>query len=677
MRLIEQITSLMNQQQKIRNIALVAHIDHGKTTLSDSLLAVAGILAPSTAGEARALDFLPEEQRRGITMKTANISLILKKDDAEFLVNLVDSPGHVDFSGKVARALRIVDGAIVVIDAVEQIMAQTETVIRQCITEGVKPVLFINKIDRLINELKLSPKEIAERIEIIYSNFNLLVKKYSQNTSLPSWHVSTKDGSVVFGSALHRWALSVPLAKEKNITFKSITKLYQENNLEALQNLLPIATPLINLIIDHLPNPVVAQQYRIKKIWKGETESALGRALLTCEKDSTAPVVFGSTKLLTDPHAGLVVLGRVFSGVMREKMPLRLVNTNEVRTVQNLYVFMGEDKKRVKAVPAGNIIALSGLGKVSPGETLVSSTITSLAPFEKITYLANPVVTVAIEPEMLRDLPHLKHLLERFDLEDPNLSVRIDDQSGEILLMGLGELHLETVVKDLSKEIPCVASKPLVVLVEKIAQPSGKVQYELFSTHVTLAVEPINTPYISPAKEEDTKGDRVINMPQYHNEIILSRSLLSRLSKESIEHILLGARNALSSGPIGAKPVSEVRVKIMDFTTEGVEKFEHTVPAIRNAIWEALRHGKVATQEPIYHIQITIPAAYLGKVTTILNKRRGTILDIRADQDLLIISGNLPVAESFGINQALRSETEGRAFWQMSFDRYEPISNTH
>jgi elongation factor 2 len=259
----------MRNPQKIRNIALVAHIDHGKTTLSDSLLATAGLLAPSTAGAARALDYLPEEQRRGITMKTANISLIVQRNNQDYLVNLIDSPGHVDFSGKVARALRIADGAIVVIDAVEQIMAQTETVIRQCITEGVKPVLFINKIDRLINEIKLSPKKIAERIEVLYTAFNSLIAKFSSNQKVPKWQCTTKDGSVVFGSALHKWALSVPIAREKNITFEQIINCYKNNNLQELTELLPISDPLLSIITDHLPDPVTAQNYRMQRIWNG------------------------------------------------------------------------------------------------------------------------------------------------------------------------------------------------------------------------------------------------------------------------------------------------------------------------------------------------------------------------------------------------------------------------
>ncbi|MHA1122847.1 MAG: GTP-binding protein [Candidatus Heimdallarchaeota archaeon] len=667
----------MTNQKKIRNIALVAHIDHGKTTLSDSLLVSAGILAPSIAGEARALDFLPEEQRRGITMKTANISLIVKKEDEEFLINLIDSPGHVDFSGKVARALRIVDGAIVVIDAVEQVMAQTETVIRQCVTEGVKPILFINKVDRLINELKLTPNQISERIEILYNNFNALVKKFSKNSSVPKWRSSTRDGSVVFGSALHRWAISIPIAKEIEITFDQIVEYYSKNEIETLQQLLPIEKPLIDMIINHLPDPITAQKYRIQNIWKGDLTSSVGKAMINCQTEGEdIPLVFGSTKILMDKHAGQLVLGRIFSGILMEKTNVILLNTKEPKKIQNIYVFMGEDKKQLTQVPAGNTVAISGLGEINPGETLVSINQKEMLPFEEIKYLASPVVTVAIEPEMLRDLPQLKKVLERFDLEDPNLLIRIDDQSGEILLMGLGELHLETVVNDVSLLVKCTSSSPLVIFVERISKPSGEISRDEFGSKVRLLVESNTEDKTPPPSVGEEIGDYIEGLSQYKNEVVIKKSIINKFSKEAIENILVGIRSALISGPISSKPVAGVRIIIRDFEATEGEKFEHTVPLLRNSVWDALRKGEIATQEPIYKIQITTPAMYLGKVTSVINKRRGDIVDVRSDQDLIIISGSLPVAESFKIDQDLRSDTEGRAFWQMSFERYEIISET-
>jgi len=175
---ISEILSLMKNTVQIRNIGLVGHIDHGKTTLSDSLLSEAGLLSPDLAGEARALDYLEEEQKRGITMKSTNISLYYEKTlegQEPFLINLVDTPGHLDFSGKVTRALRLIDGVVVVVDAVEEIISQSETVIRQALQEGVKPVLFINKVDRLIRELKLSDEKIKQKYIRIIKKFNALI----------------------------------------------------------------------------------------------------------------------------------------------------------------------------------------------------------------------------------------------------------------------------------------------------------------------------------------------------------------------------------------------------------------------------------------------------------------------------------------------------------------------
>lgn len=675
---VEKIALLMENQKNIRNVVLVAHIDHGKTTLSDSLLASGGILAPSTAGEARALDFLPEEQRRGITMKTANISLIFKKENEDYLVNLIDSPGHVDFSGKVARALRIADGAIVVIDAVEQVMAQTETVIRQCIAEGVKPILFINKIDRLIKELKLSAQQIAERIEIIYNNFNSLVNKFAKGTNLPKWHSSTRDGSVVFGSALHRWAISLPIVKKTDITFEKIIELYNKKEEMILQELLPIEKPLIEMIINHLPNPLDAQKYRIQKIWRGDLASSVGKAMVECKASGEdIPLVFCTTKTLRDQHAGSLVLGRIFSGILTEKTEVYLVNSNTKAKIQNAYVFMGSDKKRINNIPAGNTVAVSGLGTVHPGETIANISPKELVPFEDIEYLANPVVTIALEPKMLRDLPALKRALERFDLEDPNLIVTIDEKSGEILLLGLGELHLETVVIDLSEEVACTASPPIVIIAERINQPSAKITSEMFGSEVSLNVQPIGkTQSITEDQQQQISADEQIyleKLKQYNNEIIIPQKLFSKLSSDAKENIITGVKGALLAGPISSKPVFGVRVIIQDFTTEHGEKYEHTVPLLRNAVWDALRSGKITSQEPIYRIQITTPTTYLGKITSILGKRRGSIVDVRTDQDMLIITGDLPVAESFHIDHDLRSDTEGRAFWQMTFDRYESI----
>jgi len=194
--------------------------------MTDSLLAEAGLLSPKIAGEARALDYLEEEQKRGITIKTANISLLHESEGKPFIINLIDTPGHVDFTGKVTRALRAIDGAVVVVDAVEEVMVQTETVTRQALQERVKPVLFINKVDRLIRELKLNLDEIQKKLIRIINDFNNLIELYGEKDQRENWKVDAAKGNVAFGSALHRWGFTVDIARRKGFKFADIVKAY-------------------------------------------------------------------------------------------------------------------------------------------------------------------------------------------------------------------------------------------------------------------------------------------------------------------------------------------------------------------------------------------------------------------------------------------------------------------
>ena len=201
---IAEVLDILKQKDQIRNIGIIAHVDHGKTTTTDSLLAAAGLLSPTLAGKALALDYLEEEQQRQMTIKAANISLYYEMNGKPYVINLIDTPGHVDFSGRVTRALRAIDGAVVVVDAVEGVMTQTETVVRQALEERVKPVLYINKIDRLIKELRLTPEKIQETLVRIVMDINRLIEMYAEPQYKQKWKVSFQDGSVAIGSAKDR-----------------------------------------------------------------------------------------------------------------------------------------------------------------------------------------------------------------------------------------------------------------------------------------------------------------------------------------------------------------------------------------------------------------------------------------------------------------------------------------
>jgi elongation factor 2 len=487
---IIEILKLMEKTNNIINIGLVGHIDHGKTTLSDSLLSEAGFLSAELAGEARALDFLEEEQRRGITMKSANISLYYEKSiegHEPFLINLVDTPGHLDFSGKVTRALRLVDGAVVVVDAVEEVITQSETVIKQALQEGVKPVLFINKVDRLIRELKLSDDEIKKKYIRIIKSFNTLIERYADHPFNKRWKVSPLAGNVAFGSALHKWGFTLKILEKNVLKFKDIRERYNKDTYTKdtyadLANFFPIHKAILEMVVDHLPNPIEAQKYRIEKIWDGNINSELGRAMASC--DPNGPLIVCLSKVQVDKH-GLIATGRIFSGSCTNKKEIFLLNENSFEKIQRIAIFMGQRREQVEKVPVGNIVAIEGLKKIKSGETIIDSKkIDEMVPFESVKYITNPVMTVSIEPEYLRDLDQMKELIENILIEDPNLKFEINEESGEFLLSGVGSLHLEVTANEIRKRgVEVSISEPRAVFKEScrhksslisVSSPNGK-----------------------------------------------------------------------------------------------------------------------------------------------------------------------------------------------------------
>src|SRR4030042_2541696 len=312
---IAEIQQLMGKKEALRNIGIIAHIDHGKTTCADSLLAGAGLLSLQMAGTARVLDYLDEEQKRKITIKTANISLIYRAGGDPYIINLVDTPGHVDFTGKVTRALRSIDGAVVVVDAVEEIMAQTEIVIRQALEERVRPVLFINKVDRLITELKLNAEQIQKKFSRVIGNCNDLLEIYGETPFKGKWKIDPAAGSVAFGSALHRWGFTLSTAQQKDIKFSDIIGAYENGDYEKLRKTLPLHSAILDMAVKHIPNPLEAQGYRVEKIWKGDMTSKVGKTMAGC--DDNGPPTVCITHVQAHPNSGLIATGRLFSGTVK------------------------------------------------------------------------------------------------------------------------------------------------------------------------------------------------------------------------------------------------------------------------------------------------------------------------------------------------------------------------
>ena len=368
---IAKAMALIENPERIRNIGIAAHIDHGKTTLSDNLIAGAGMMSEELAGKQLMLDFDEQEQARGITINAATASMVHVFNGDDYLINLIDTPGHVDFGGDVTRAMRAVDGAIVVVDSVEGVMPQTETVIRQALKERVKPVLFINKVDRLINELKLNAEEMQKRFMKIITDVNRLLMKYSAEEFKQAWQVNVQEGRVAFGSAFNNWAISVPAMERTKVSFKQIVDYVRAGKQKELAKMAPLHQIILNMVIRHLPNPRQAQAYRVQQIWKGDLNSDIGKSMQTC--DHTGKVAMMITKIIIDPHAGEIAVGRIFSGTIRKGSELYVYGGGSTKyKIQLLSMMVGPDRIPVDEIAAGNIAAVVGLKGAIAGSTVSS-----------------------------------------------------------------------------------------------------------------------------------------------------------------------------------------------------------------------------------------------------------------------------------------------------------------
>ena len=667
--------------------------------MTDSLLAEAGLLSPKIAGQARALDYLEEEQKRGITIKTSNISLLHEIKGKSYVLNIIDTPGHVDFTGKVTRALRAIDGAVVVVDAVEEVMVQTETVTRQALDERVKPVLFINKIDRLIRELKISPKEIQEKLSRIIRDFNTLIDIYGEPEFKDDWKVNPSEGTVAFGSALHRWGFTSGIAQEKGIGFKKIIEIYKQERWQEIQKTLPLHSAILNMAVENLPNPVVAQKYRIPKIWKGDINSKIGQAMLDCNDDG--PIVLCFNKVQMDSHAGLVATGRLFSGSIGEGDEVYLVGAKKAYRVQQISMYMGAFRDVVDRIVAGNIAALLGLDLARAGETLVDVTTKEMIPFERIKYVSEPVVTIAIEPKHPKDLPRLVDIMHRIAVDDPNLVSTINKETGEYLLSGMGELHLEIackVIKDFKLDI--TTSRPIVVYRESVAGQGVIAMTKSPNKHSRfwIQVEPLEEKVVEMIEKGEiddivgrkqmgtvlyrdakwsTKEARNVMALEEHRNILINLTTGIQALREVRATIISGFRWACQNGPLCEEPLRGLKIKLMDakLHEDPVHRGPAQVmPATRKGILGSYLTAGPILLEPIYKIGVSVSPQWVGEVTSIITRNRGRITSSAQRGSLTMINGYIPVSETFGLAADMRSATSGHAFWQCTFDHWEKMS---
>merc|ERR1712196_249583 len=543
---IEELRTIMDRKHNIRNMSVIAHVDHGKSTLTDSLIAKAGIIAEKDAGDKRNTDTRQDEQDRGITIKSTGVSLYFEANDnikpliplveapsdpnKGFLINLIDSPGHVDFSSEVTAALRVTDGALVVMDCVEGVCVQTETVLRQALQERVKPVCMINKVDRVILELQCDLEDTYLNFVKILENANVIIATYNDE-KLGDCQVFPDAGTVAFGSGLQSWAFTLNhfahlyASKFKTDPQKLVKKMWGNNFFDAktgkwskkegenttrgfckfvlepifkmfrlimdgktekytklinmvgvelkgdekdltgkplvktvMRKWLPAAEALMEMIVLHLPSPAKAQKYRTATLYEGPLDDVCAKGMMECKQDGPL-MVYISKMVPTADNSRFVAFGRVFSGMIKTGMKARIMGPNYVpgnksdlyqKSIQRAMLMMAGKTEPIDDVPCGNTVGIVGVDQF----ILKTGTITDQECAHNIKvmkYSVSPVVQQSVRPKNAADLPKLVEGLKRLSKSDPIVQC-FSSESGEHIVAGAGELHLEICLKDLEED---------------------------------------------------------------------------------------------------------------------------------------------------------------------------------------------------------------------------------
>ena len=542
---IEEIRKIMDNQNNIRNMSVIAHVDHGKSTLSDALVCKAGIISQKVAGDARYTDTREDEKERGITIKSTGVSMYYKADvtytgqkEEEYLINLIDSPGHVDFSSEVTAALRVTDGALVVVDTVEGVSVQTETVLRQAMQEKIRPVLMVNKIDRSILELKLDGEAMYQSFLRVIDMANVVIETY-KSEDMGEIQCNPSAGNVAFGSGKDQWAFTLSKfarlyskkfgisqekmmekfwgdnyfdAKDKkwrtdgetedgrslrrcfaqfimdpicklcqNIIDGNVDgylkmlkvlelELSQEDKLLSGKQLLkavmskwlPAADCLLEMMVKHLPSPRDAQKYRTSYLYEGPQEDKVAESMRKC--DPLGPLAIYISKMVPSTDKGrFYAFGRVFSGTVASGQKVRILGANfkpgkkedlYEKNITRTVLMMGRTVESIPDVPCGNTVALSGVDQYLIKTGTIGSVDIPLEeayPIRSMKYSVSPVVRVAVKPKNPGDLPKLVDGLKKLAKSDP-LVVCEFEESGENVIAGCGELHVEICLNDLEKD---------------------------------------------------------------------------------------------------------------------------------------------------------------------------------------------------------------------------------
>lgn len=797
---IDQIREIMDKKKNIRNMSVIAHVDHGKSTLTDSLVSKAGIIAGAKAGETRFTDTRKDEQERCITIKSTAISMYYELNEEDmgfiqqgsdgrgFLINLIDSPGHVDFSSEVTAALRVTDGALVVVDCISGVCVQTETVLRQAISERIKPILFMNKMDRALLELQIDMEDLYITFQRIIESTNVIVSTYcDEDGPMGNIQLNPESGTVGFGSGLHGWAFTlkqfaeiyakkfkVPTAKlmkrffgdqyynakekkwnktggegyvrgfnqfildpiykmfdaimnfKKDETQKLLDKLNlvsklttDEKQLEGkpllkavMRNWLPAGDALLQMITIHLPSPVTAQQYRMEMLYEGPHDDPVAVGIKTC--DPEAPLCMYVSKMVPTSDKGrFYAFGRVFSGKVGTGQKCRIMGPNfipgkkedlNIKQIQRTILMMGRYIEAIEDVPCGNICGLVGVDQFLV-KTGTLTTYEKAHNLRMMKFSVSPVVRVAVEAKNPSDLPKLVEGLKRLAKSDPMVLI-MTEESGEHIVAGAGELHLEICLKDLEEDHACIPLKkadPVVSYRESVQEESNQIclskspnkHNRLFLTAVNMPEglpEAIDKGEIEPRQDQKTRARYLAEKFDY--EVGEARkiwafgpegtgpNLLMDVSKgvqylnEIKDSVVAGFQWATKEGVLCDENMRGIRFNIHDVTlhADAIHRGGgQIIPTARRVLYACVLTAKPCILEPVYIVEIQCPESAVGGIYGVLNRRRGHVIEESqvVGTPMFIVKAYLPVMESFGFTADLRSNTGGQAFPQCVFDHWQ------
>jgi len=796
---VEQIREIMDNKKNIRNMSVIAHVDHGKSTLTDSLVSKAGIIASAKAGETRFTDTRKDEQERCITIKSTAISLYyeLNKDDMKyikqdydpdnnaFLINLIDSPGHVDFSSEVTAALRVTDGALVVVDCVSGVCVQTETVLRQAISERIRPVLFMNKMDLALLTLQLEMEDLYQTFQRIIENVNVIVGTYAEDDGpMGNIAVSPQDGTTGFGSGLHGWAFTLkdfaklysskfkmpedklmkkiwgdnfyhPKEKkwvkeatpgyERGFTQYILKPIYQifntamkgtkEATLDLVEKLgiklttedkdhqekqllktimrkwLPAGDAMLQMIVIHLPSPVTAQRYRMEMLYEGPFDDACAVGIKTCNPKGEL-MMYISKMVPTSDKGRFFAFGRVFSGTVATGQKVRIMGPNFTpgkkedlyeKSIQRTILMMGRYTEAIEDVPCGNICGLVGVDQFLV-KTGTISTFKEAHNLKVMKFSVSPVVRVAVECKNPSELPKLVEGLKRLAKSDPMVQCIIEE-SGEHIIAGAGELHLEICLKDLEEDhagIPIKVSDPVVSYRETVSEESTitclskspNKHNRIFMKACSLGdcADSIDKGEVTPRQDIKERGRYLVEKFNWDAtearkiwcfgpegtgpNLLVDATKAVQYLNEIKDSVVAGFQWATKEGVLCEENMRGVCFRIQDVTlhADAIHRGGgQIIPTARRVLYASQLTAAPRLLEPMYLVEIMCPEQAQGGIYSCLNKRRGCVFDNQqiGSTPQFTVKAYLPVNESFGFTADLRSQTGGQAFPQCVFDHWQ------